>query len=1193
MQQIRWFAGLIAIACLGGLATAQTPTGTMQGSITDSTGAAIPAATVTVSNNATNESHSATSDPSGRFILPFVAPGTYSVTVDAKGFRSERQESVVVDVAQTRAVDFVMPVGTASETVQVTATTQALDVDSSSVGETIQSNQILDLPDNGRNPFDFALLVPAVNNTGNASTPHIGGSRNGNNEQLIDGMTNILPENNVGNNESAYTPIIDSVQEVNVQTSVLPAEYGRFSGGTISLITKGGTNQLHGTFYEFAEDTPLNALPFGSSSTSVKPNAYRYQTGATVGGPIVLPRLYDGHNKSFFFFDFEDSRQSNGAANHYTVPNKNWLTGDFSDIPGQIYNPYSVHQVTNPDGSTSYVRDPFPGNIIPASLLTSPGSKIAQAALAYYPAPNVPGATPESTGNFLQVGSSLNNYWHYDARGDQDVTKKWHAFLRFSQFSNDSAPLNDYNNAASPGGYNGPAHSSALSGSFNNTVNFTPTLLGEFRYGYSKAKVLRTPFPSKGFTLTSLGFPQSVADQAEGGLSTVFPSFSFSNSFSDLGTDGYVALKENPVAQDVNGSLVKILGGHSLKFGGEYRELLLDFYQYAYPTGTFSSNTSWTQLSPQNNNGTGNPIASLLLGLPNSGNQPNEPSVVSTSGYMAFYIQDDWKVTPRLTVNAGVRWDAEIPRVEKFNQLSYWNANATSPLQGLVPSSAGCPNCSSLKGQMVLVGRAGAQYGRHQAPTNWKDWGPRLGAAWNPTPKLVVRSGFGLVFQPSALQAAGTSGAPGIEGFTSQTNLATSFNNQQTAPTFDLSNPYPSGFNLPQGKNPACLAVATCVQAIDVGTGIGQSYFDSHRSPYTIQWNGNVQYAFPGNLILELGYLGNRGIYLINGDPGKPYDQLPTSYLSQGAALQNTQVANPFYGVITTPGSDLAQPMIQASKLLRKWPEYDGVMSFRKPGASSTFNAFTIRANKQLSNGLAFTLSFTDGREYDNSAAAVTYLGPVSSTYADQYNPKGEWAIGAQNVNYQIVSSAIYELPFGHGKAYLNSAGKGANLLVNGWQVAGIENWSTGNPVVLNTFDNGTTAETIFTLGQRPAWNGKSSSSGTAPFTKFDWQDFAKPAPYTIGNAPRALGWVHNPDSQNFDFSLTKNTKFGDRYNVQIRMEMFNALNHPNLGSVDSNFGDQSFDSNGNRTGGNFGSVPTGSFSNSSRQIQLAAKFYY
>ncbi len=946
MQKIRRLCWLIVISCVGGLALAQTPTGTIAGSTTDSTGATVAAATVTITNSATNENHQLITDNEGRFQLPFVPPGTYTVTVEAKGFRSERQENITVDVAQTRAVLFTLSVGNASETVQVTATTQALDLNSSSVGETIQARQILDLPDNGRNPFDFALLVPGVNNTGNASTPHIGGSRNGNNEQLIDGMTNILPENNVGNNSSAYQPIVDSVQEVNVQTSVLPAEYGRFSGGTISLITKGGTNQLHGTFFEFAEATPLNALPFGSNKTSVKPDAHRYQTGGTIGGPIVLPHLYNGHNKSFFFFDSENSRQSNASANHYTVPNKQWLTGDFSDIPGKIYNPYSVHPVTNADGTTGYARDPFPGNIIPASLLATPGSKIAQAALAYYPAPNVPGATPQSTGNFLQVGSSLNNYWHYDTRVDHDITTKWHAFLRFSQFSNDSAPLNDYGNAASPGGYNGPAHSSALSGSFNNTINFTPTLLGEFRYGYSKSKVLRTPFPSKGFQLTSLGFPQSLADQAEGGLGNVFPSFSFSNSFSDLGTDGYVALKENPVAQDVNGSLVKILGGHSIKVGGEYRALLLDFYQYAYPTGTFSSNTSWTQLSPQSNDGTGNPIASLLLGLPNSGDQPNEPSVVSTSGYLALYVQDDWKLSSRLTVNAGLRWDAEIPRVEKGNQLSYWNSSATSPLQGQVAASPGCPNCANLKGQMVLVGRTGAQYGRHQAPTNWINFGPRLGAAWNPMTRLVVRSGFGLVYQPSALQAAGTSGAPGIEGFTSQTNLATSFNNQQTAPVFDLSNPFPSGFNLPQGKNPACLAVATCVQSIDVGAGIGQSYFDSHRSPYTIQWNANMQYAFPGNLIVELGYLGNRGIYLINGDPGKPYDQLPTSFLSQGAALQNTQVANPFYNVITTPGSDLAQPRIQASKLLRKWPQYDGVSSFRKPGSSSTFNAFTARANK-------------------------------------------------------------------------------------------------------------------------------------------------------------------------------------------------------------------------------------------------------
>src|SRR3984957_17858237 len=365
-------------------AVAQTPTGTIQGTVLDSQGAAIGGATITITHDSTGASRVVASSEAGRFEAPFLPPGNYRISVEAKGFKSDKRENIVVAISETLPVTFTLAVGQVSETVEVTVNTGTLETESSSLSTVVSSREVNDLPLNGRNPFDLATLVPAVSNVGQASTPHIGGSRNANNEQLIDGMTNILPENNVGNNVSAYNPIVDSVQEVNVQTSVLPAEYGRFSGGTISLITKGGTNQLHGTFYEFAEDTPLNALPFGSSSTSVKPDAYRYQTGATVGGPIVLPRLYNGHNKSFFFFDFEDSRQSNGVANHYTVPNKNWLTGDFSDIPGQIYNPYSVHPVTNPDGSTSYQRDPFPGNVIPASLLGSAGSKNPPDAFSYY-----------------------------------------------------------------------------------------------------------------------------------------------------------------------------------------------------------------------------------------------------------------------------------------------------------------------------------------------------------------------------------------------------------------------------------------------------------------------------------------------------------------------------------------------------------------------------------------------------------------------------------------------------------------------------------------------------------------------------------------------------------------------------------------------------------------------------------------
>lgn len=294
-----------------GLRHGAEPTGSIQGLVTDKTGAAVQGATITIVRTSTNETRNTTTDSGGRYLIPFVQPGNYTVTVDGKGFRSAKQENILVQVSETRPVDFKLDVGTVSETIQVNATTENLSVDTSSLGQTVQSETVLQLPDNGRNVFDFALLVPGVTNgvpgssEASASTPHIGGSRNGNNEQMIDGMTNILPENNVGNNSSAYMPVEDSVQELNVQTSVLPAEAGRFSGGVISLITKSGGNQWHGSFFEFLQQGSLDAVPFGTpgktNATGTKPDMPQHQTGGTVTGPIIK-------NRAFFFFDYEDSR---------------------------------------------------------------------------------------------------------------------------------------------------------------------------------------------------------------------------------------------------------------------------------------------------------------------------------------------------------------------------------------------------------------------------------------------------------------------------------------------------------------------------------------------------------------------------------------------------------------------------------------------------------------------------------------------------------------------------------------------------------------------------------------------------------------------------------------------------------------------------------------------------------------------
>ena len=1166
----------------------QTPTGTIQGIVTDPGGSALPSAAVTITDTATNEHHSVTTDSSGRYQVPFLSPGNYVVTVVASGFRTATQTGLHVEVASSNTADFTMTLGQATDQVQVSTNVQELDTSTSNLSDTIPARFILDLPDNGRNPFDFALLAPTVSNLGGASTPHIGGSRNGNNEQLIDGMTNILPENNVGNNVSAYNPIIDSVQEVNVQTSVLAAEYGRFSGGVVSLVTKSGANAYHGSGYEFLEETGLNANAFGAAPGTPKTDTHRYQTGGTFSGPIR-------RNKTFFFVDFEDSRQSAGTSITSTVPQNlaAYISGNFSGLGAPIYDPLTVHQGTYIDPSSGatvagYVRDQFPGNVIPADRL----SPIAQKILSYYPAPQ----TTAATNNYVNSGANTNNYYHFDTKLDQQWSNKFHSFIRFSHSAGNNSYLQDYAGTsaiASPGGYNGPTSGNAYSLSFDNTVTFSPTLVGEFRYGFSKSVSNRTAF-SAGFDPASLGFSPAFDGDATEGLQ--FPHFGF-NGFSDLGGLGYVPLLEDPLAHDVNGSLVKILGSHSVKAGGEFRYLYINFSQFAYPTGTFSADNTWTRFTPDSSTGAaaagtsagGATLASFLLGLPQSGTIYDEPHLHQNSEYLAFYVQDDWKIKRQLTVNYGLRWDLEIPREERNNNLSYWDPNATSAIGSVaVPTGVLCPACGSLKGAMHLVNTPGSANGRKQVPTNYNDFGPRIGFSYNPYTKMVLRGGFGVVFQPSAFQAAGTSGAPGIEGFTSQTQFNPSFDGQHSAPAASLANVFPGGIQTPAALDPTCLASAACISNIDVGNTISESYFDKTRNPYTMQWNLAVQYQLPSKIKAEVAYLGNRGLFLIAGDPGVPHDQLPLSDASLGTQLK-ASVVNPFYGVITTPGSSLAQPTVQQNQLLRQYPQYTGVNTFRKPEADSIYHAFTVRVDREFSNGITFTTAYTGSKAIDNSASSVTYLGPAGATYGDQYNPRGERSVSPFDVPRIFVASTVYELPYGHGKMFGANIPKAADLVLGGWQVNGILTYSKGTPFLTPSYDNGSTASGLLTFAQRPSLVG----NPVGPGKSLNAAAFVSPAAFTIGNAPRTIPGVRNPSNNNLDFSAVKNTRWGDssRYNAQFRFEMFNAFNHENIGTISTS--QNYFNSASGVTEIVHVNPNNGNYANSARVIQLGFKFYF
>lgn len=1148
---------------LASIGFAQSPTGTIRGTVTDSSGAVVHGASISITNVQTNEARTAISDDSGRYIVNFVQPAVYSVTASASGFETQKQNNVVVQVSVGRPVDFVLNVAKLSESVEVTSTTAPLETNTSTVDTVVTAQQITDLPLNGRNPTSLEVLVPGVNTTGGASTPHIAGSRNANNEEQIDGMTNILPENNVGNNSTALTPIVDSVEEFNVQTSVLPAQYGRFSGGVISLVTRSGTNQLYGTLFDFTQTNALYAKNYFSSGPV--PDSHLYQYGGTIGGPIAIPHLYNGHGKSFFFFAFEDSKQSSNTTETDTVPTafEQSNPGNFSDLPVNIYDPTTATQ------ANGYTRTQFQSggvlNVIPAGQL----SQVALAAFKYFPAPT----NGALTNNYVYTGPSINNYYHFDLRLDHDFGPKWHSFVRFSHINNPSIPFADYTGASLPAsqGYNGPDTSTGYSASFDNAITLSSSLVMDLRAGFSRSAVVRTAFGGDSFNLASLNLPASYVSVASANAA-IFPNFGLGNGYASLGSAGYVPLLENPSAVDFNPSIVKVTHGHSITMGGEYRKLFLNFHQYGYPSGQFStSDNTWTQSVVPSEGAAvgGNAVATFLLGLATGGQITHDTSLATSSAYDALYIQDDYQAAKNLTINVGLRWDIEIPRTERHNKLDYWDPSLPSPIANMVPSSA-CVSCGNLMGQMVFVGTSASKYGRHQAPTQWKDFAPRIGFAWGLGDKTVIRGGYGLVYQASALQAAGTSGGAGTDGFTSSTGLNFTLNNQQTVnTTFD--NPAPTGFNLPQG-------VAGGPSTF-LGEGISDTYFDNVRNPYTIQGNLTIQRSLPLQTVLEVGYLYNRGNFLINGDPGVPFSQVNPSYLSLGTQLLNN-VANPFSGVITTPGSPLASSTVPYNFLLRAFPQYNGVSSYRKPDSGSHYNAITLKLDKRMSNGLSVIVSFTGSKLMDNAASVVSYLGPTSQTYVNQYNPKAEFGLSSQDISRTFSSGYLYDFPFGRGKQFLNNTNRLTNELVSGWQTNGIVQWNTGTPIVLGGAQNSDGL-----LGFTNRLTEAAGDPNLSHPTRAKWFNtalFSQPAPFTLGNAPRVLPNVRVPQYVDADMSLFKNNYIGanDRYNIQLRLEAFNALNHPVFSGPDTGQADS-----------NFGAIT--SQSNSPRQLQLAVKFVY
>ena len=867
-----------------GAVQAQTATGSISGNVADPSGSAVPGARVTVTNVGTNDSRSARTNESGYFSFPLLPPATYRLETEASGFKRFIRDNLKLDVALALTVDVPMEIGAASESVTVSAETPALEEESSSLAHVIENERIVNLPTNGRNSYGFAALVPGVRASKgftqvaygmyNDQFVSINGSRPNQNSFTLDGGINTNP----AFNGPGYFPSVDEVQEYKVQTNNFSAEYSNTAGGVINLITKSGTNQFHGSLYEFLRNDKLTGTDFFVNRSGLKKGELRYnQFGGTVGGPVILPHLYNGKDRTFFFGAYEGLRWVRGITAAGTVPTDLERTGNFSQTRaanGQViavYDPLTSRPDPNQPGS--FIRSAFPGNIVPANRF----DPVANSILNYIPHANTAGNPITNLNNFISNASSPVHKDGFTVRVDHSLTQNQKIFARSSLNNTPVSRPEIYGHAlyiSEP--INGAVDQLNQRQAVVNYSNLIrPNLVLELSSSYLRYSIQRKG-PGNGFDPVQLGMP-TYFRQLQPALVPCFPTIGITNlgvsiPVSDVG-GGLVGncqlLHDSYESFHQYANVSNTRGAHSLKFGGNFGVNRLATGRYGVANQSYSYSPGFTQgPNPLSGSATaGSAFASFLLGTPASGSVTTDgPGQNLLYRYYGVYIQDDWKVTSRFTVNLGMRYDYQSPWTERYNRIADFNFTAPSPVQ--VPGL-------NLMGGLYYPGVGGTPRG--QFDPDRKNFGPRFGFAYSLNAKTVLRGGYGIFFGP--ITGGGFNGAIPISGFQTTSSMITSLDG--ITPTNFMTNPFPDGFVRAPGSK------------LGLATLLGQSVTGMDRdrhTPYAEQWNFDIQRTLPMNLLLDVAYAGSRGLRLFGN---LNYNQLDNQYLSLGSALLQ-QVPNPF-----------------------------------------------------------------------------------------------------------------------------------------------------------------------------------------------------------------------------------------------------------------------------------------------------------
>ena len=1141
--------GSVLLALAGATAAYAQLTAQITGTISDSSGAHIPGADITLTNQNTGIRWESKTNQAGAYAVPLLQPGNYRINVQSQGFKALTRTEIQLGVAQTAKLDFTLEVGAAAESIEVTDKAPLLDSGTNAIGGSVGSDKVENLPLKGRNASAFMMLVPGVRATrATISQPvleshyqffSVNGSRPGQNQFMLDGGNNT----NVGFNSPEYSPQVESIQEFKVQTSNFSAEYANAAGAVINIVTKGGTNQFHGSLFEYFRNDALAANDFFSNAAGRKKPVFRYnQYGGTIGGPIK-------RNKTFFYFGYEALQLKDPIITTTTVPTALQRTGDFSQTftntgaQVTIYDPLTTRQ--DPNNAGKYLRTPFAGNVIPGGRI----SPVAMNIQKFYPQPTSAGDFNSGLNNFFFTGPRTRPVQDFTGRVDHQLTS---STLLMGRFSRSGTTITNpatfgQNDPGSPGYSRNPqSHPSAL---IKLTKTFTPALFGEFVSSFNRFNFDRRGL-SNGFDPTQLGFPGYVAANSK---ALGFPGIGI-DSISGLGGfnnehDAYDRY-ENKV------NLSKIQGKHTLKFGGLFSIVKFNSAQNSTADGNYTFGKTFTQGSDPFLSGptSGFGYATFLLGTLTGGNHnAGELRSALAEKYFGGYFQDDYKVTANLTLNLGIRYDYETPRTERHDQLANFDYNSASKL----------PNGAPLRGGLLFPGVNGLDRGHWNK--QGKNFAPRIGFAYNVTHSTVVRGGYGMFYSNSWGSGRNGNGMPPT-GFLCSSNINSSLDGGLT-PFALVSDPFPQGF---------CKATGSAAGLL---TSLGQSIDMIDRNqkvPYAQSWNFDIQHRLPKDILFEVAYSGSRGIDLAGT---LEYNQLDPQYMKLGAKLSD-QVPNPYFGYIAE--GPLSQKTITLGQSLRPYPQFVGVSSRDATYGASVYHAMYMKVERRFSNGFTVLGSYTWSKLIDDVIPSRTGFPGESFSGAplqNFYDRRSERALASWDTPHNLVISSVYELPFGPGKMFLNQRGL-TGKVIGGWQVNGIALFQSGPPLQVNGGNgNGSFAGT-----QRPNWNGKNATRDGRVQDRlgayFDTSAFTFNDPFTFGNAPRIMPNLRGPGAANFDISLFKNTTITERMRLQIRAEAFNAFNR-----VQFNIPNTSINSNA------FGRIS--SQANSPRDIQLAMKLQF